>query len=64
VFLDYGIAAQICSFVDPLLSGHPDAASLRIEFQTVIFADQVISLKEAFGQRKQAVRTAVFEGGE
>jgi hypothetical protein len=45
------------------LPRHPDALAARVEFETVIFADEMIALEVAEREREEAVWAAVFEGG-
>src|ERR1700691_5211332 len=60
----YWINPHLGFLVNALLAGHPDALAALVEFQAVILADQVVAFQISPGERKQAVRTAVFKSRE
>ena len=59
--LGYRINPHLRFLVNPLLAGHPDALAALIEFQAVIFADQVIAFQISLGERKQAMWAAILK---
>jgi hypothetical protein len=64
VLLSDGIRAGVKIFSYALLSGHPDALAAFVEFQAVVFADQVLALKIAHRKRQEAMGAAVLEAGD
>jgi hypothetical protein len=64
VFLGDGIRACVKIFSYTLLSGHPDALAAFVEFETVIFANQMFALQIAHRERQEAVRAAILEAGD
>ena len=59
--LDHGIGAHAGRGVDGVLRGHVGAAALRIEFQPVIAADDVVAVEPSLGQRHQPVPAGVLQ---
>jgi hypothetical protein len=59
-----GIDADSRISVNARLTGHPDTLPARIEFKSVVLADEMIFLEIALRKGQEAVRATILEGTE